>query len=171
LRDFFAWMSQQPFRDKIVVAGNHDAELEDLTEQEVLRMTRGDVHFLRDEVCCASSGLRIYGSPRSVANSNNSPNCAFQSDAVWRCGPSKGTPIDVLVTHQSPTSYQLREFVTAVRPTLLHACGHVHEDRGLRHIGPENIPSVNGASLMGGVGKEKLQPPIVVDIHASLARR
>jgi hypothetical protein len=79
LRHFFAWFNKQPFALRIVIAGNHDHQMEKLGRDVVKRMAHPSL-YLESELIDVG-GLRIFGTPRSTPNSKKSGNQAFQFDA------------------------------------------------------------------------------------------
>eukprot|EP00658_Telonema_sp_P-2_P041166 TRINITY_DN29437_c0_g1_i4.p1 TRINITY_DN29437_c0_g1~~TRINITY_DN29437_c0_g1_i4.p1 ORF type:complete len:266 (-),score=0.99 TRINITY_DN29437_c0_g1_i4:21-818(-) len=81
-----------------------------------------------------------------------------------------GAHVDIALTHQSGSS-KLQEFVeSTVRPSLMHAGGHIHQLKGIHgfyNVGKSaitHIPSVGAAMTNGTFGREYIQPPVVIDM-------
>ncbi len=141
---FLAWLKEQPYRCKVVVAGNHDGLLEsgDVTIQGP------SIHYLCDSMI-EFEGLKIWGSPYTPT---------FQS---WHFMRDRGpdikkhwdlipSGIDILVTHGPPFGIfdknmqqtpcgclDLRKAVEERIKPRLHTFGHIHE-------GAENRALING---------------------------
>lgn len=93
LKEFFAWLNEQPFAVKIFIGGNHDAILSKRDAERVRAMAAPSLYLCDDSVVLEPVGLRIYGSPRSVPNSFISPNTAFQSHTLpWDASPKFSLP-------------------------------------------------------------------------------
>ena len=144
LDDFFSWIGAQPFKYKILIAGNHDEAFEknaDETEKLLLRLAGKNVHYLMDREVTIE-GLRIYGSPWTPEFNNwffNVPRDRIAEN--WAHIP-KG--LDVLITHGPPSGKlggvledgedvgdeALLQRVLKVRPRL-HVFGHIHSGYGV----------------------------------------
>jgi hypothetical protein len=72
---FHDWISQQPAKHKIIIGGNHDFHLQNLSKDELLELFP-DCYYLCNEGI-EIEGLRIFGTPFSYGCSNNN---AFQSN-------------------------------------------------------------------------------------------
>jgi len=182
---FFNWVEKQPMAHKVVIGGNHDAILERYGAEEVRKIAGPSTHYLEDELI-SLLGFNIYGTPRSTGTSLNR---AFQGEQTWAKMPSKETPVDILMSHEPPTTAPMREFLEKVGVTTAHFNGHDHDDHGLqyalddskkvqdndtdddlsngkRKCGP--LPSWNGAILSGHFttpeDPESLQRVTVVDL-------
>ena len=137
---FVRWMSEQPARHKVLVAGNHDKCCERQRDRFAALLEGTDLIYLEDSEV-ELEGLRIWGSPvtptfRNMAfNRDPGPDIRKHWDAI----PSG---IDILVTHGPPRSIldrmilgrnvgcvELLERVRRVEPKL-HVFGHIHEARG-----------------------------------------
>jgi DNA repair exonuclease SbcCD nuclease subunit len=109
LRNFFKWINSQPHLHKVVIAGNHDKQIQNLGAAAVKKLAvpaiyaENEVIVLHvptaapkseDSLRAAYSPtqeLRILASPWSVANSHRSPNLAFQSASLSAAIVSKAT--------------------------------------------------------------------------------
>ncbi|CAF4474298.1 unnamed protein product [Rotaria sp. Silwood2] len=129
--DFDEWLSELPFRHKLIITGNHDSMLSPCLKHGRL---------LKDEQLLIDDYLRIYGAP-------------------WRpTGTSKWSDIPsnshIVITHNPPCSQygshvdlelNLQIRLHQVRP-LLSIFGHIHEDYGVWKQSRE-VLFANGASL------------------------
>lgn len=118
IADFINWFKEQPAKNKVFIAGNHDrgldwnytqtrkypvekllAEQNYFDIQEQLKYLPSDVHYLQDEEL-KISGIKIYGSPFSPSFHRH--NWAFNADRgreirnIWRQIPDD---INILLTH------------------------------------------------------------------------
>eukprot|EP00933_Yihiella_yeosuensis_P051424 TRINITY_DN49358_c0_g1_i1.p1 TRINITY_DN49358_c0_g1~~TRINITY_DN49358_c0_g1_i1.p1 ORF type:complete len:346 (+),score=36.75 TRINITY_DN49358_c0_g1_i1:49-1038(+) len=118
--DFCDWISELPFKHKILVCGNHDFPLDSnwytqnwktwhkefQSPQRCIELLRSaGVHILHGsliEIC----GIGIYGSPMQPEQPKSRPQMAFgrkrgqELKDEWSKIPSQG--VDVLVTHSPP---------------------------------------------------------------------
>jgi Icc-related predicted phosphoesterase len=177
LRRAAEWISKQPFKYKIAIAGNHDWGLyrED-TRRVCEEFFRSEgINYLCDEGI-ELEGLRFWGSPWvpeyghwAFMRPENSPDVV----AAYRKIP---TGIDVLITHTPPYGILDRTDtgVEAGSKTLLtelvrigprvHVFGHIHEGHGqvFRYIGGHGTMFVNASTC--NVVYEPMQAPMIIDI-------
>ena len=161
VKDFFLWCSAQPFKHKIVIAGNHDALLhhsyylsswkrfirrrytqKELNDLVAFIRDLEKVHYLQDEGI-ELYGLKIYGSPWQPTffnwafNADRGESCA----AIWKKIPSD---IDILLTHGPPLGYgdlcatrkragcvDLLHHIQYRIRPRVHVFGHIHEGAGI----------------------------------------
>jgi predicted phosphodiesterase len=137
---FAAWLDEQDFAHKIVVAGNHDFLFE--REPELARsLLPADAHYLQDSAV-ALAGLRFWGAPWQpwfmdwAFNLPRGPELARKwalipqgIDVLITHGPPQGTG-DVTVTGESIGCADLAAALARVRPRLM-VFGHVHEGHGV----------------------------------------
>ena len=137
LRREVEWLASLPYRQIVLVGGNHDVALGNLCEKGLEEKTRkllfGRIHYLRDSGI-EIEGVKFWGSPwiPPYAGVFNLPEKELRSK--WNLIPP-GT--DVLVTHGPPAgildggtgSAGLAEAVRRIQPAI-HCFGHVHEHRG-----------------------------------------
>lgn len=114
--DFFAWVKDQPYTKKILVAGNHDGLFQSgfpksQKEADELREVKKYLNFKEDfEYLCDSGtefqGVKIWGSPWTTSFSGMNPHCmAFTVDTdeelaeKWKLIPRD---TNILVTHCPP---------------------------------------------------------------------
>lgn len=114
--DFDQWLSELPFKEKIIIGGNHDS---------ILTPSLNHGRFLKDEQIIIDDYLRIYGSSwRPVGES------------TWSKIPSNS---HIVITHNPPTSqngthvdleHNLQTRLHEIKP-LLSVYGHIHADYGV----------------------------------------
>lgn len=141
LANFNVWLGGLPHRDKIVIAGNHDAVLAKQSigfGQAVLT----NAHYLCDSGI-EVQGLKFYGAPWTPEFMGwhfMLPRGSWELEAHWAKIPEG---LDVLMTHGPPagkldfSKYQktgvgcelLRDAVMVKKPRY-HCFGHLHESYG-----------------------------------------
>lgn len=122
--EFFAWLEKQPYRKKILVAGNHDNflfnsfpknknEAEELKEVQDFLQEMGEEVETDFEYLCDSGtefeGLKIWGTPWTAQFPRINPQCcAFtvkyhdkdeNLEDYWKKIPND---IDILISHSPP---------------------------------------------------------------------
>lgn len=98
LKGFFSWLNAQPFHVKIFIGGNHDSILSKRDKETIRRMAAPALYLCDESAVIEPLGLRVFGSPRSIANSWVSPNTAYQrSDVEWNTSPVQSSSL----THPS----------------------------------------------------------------------
>ena len=143
---FADWLERVPAREVVVIAGNHDREIESNGFPAGLRC-----HYLQDE-SVELLGLSIWGTPWQpwfhdwAFNAPRDDGEAFLAEK-FAAVPS-GTQI--VVCHGPPLGYGDRtaggrvgssaetDMVDRVQPRLL-VCGHIHEDPGRWRRGTTEI--------------------------------
>jgi predicted phosphohydrolase len=181
LMEFFDWLEVQPYRKKVLIAGNHDVCLEE-TSYPFLKIC----DYLQDSGT-DFEGLKIWGSPWVRGNKWWSDNCkafALENDAQlaekWALIPDD---TDILVTHSPPYgmmdetedgepcgSPALTKWESDHVSTLkLHVWGHIHEARGFYDVrkaksklGSPRIPVFVNAAIMDRCYKPVNKPIRVV---------
>ncbi len=165
--DFIEWLKNQPYKKKIVIAGNHDGFIQKLKSpyfHHIQTFVDG-MEYLCDSAC-EFEGYKIWGSPWTPTFLD------------WHFMKDRGTPIrekwdlipedtDILITHGPPYGIldkvelsskedqfkhagceELRYAVERIQPRL-HVFGHVHEGYGQITLKctPSDVICVN-ASIM-----------------------
>lgn len=143
---FRSWLKKQPYRCKVVIAGNHDGLIE--AGLVTIASAQDSIYYLCDSGL-EFEGLKIWGSPYTPAFGSWHFMCNRGEDIKkhWDLIPSG---IDILVTHGPPYGIfdkniegQLvgcMDLRLAVRDQVkprLHAFGHIHEGGG-------NLTQING---------------------------
>lgn len=171
LIDFNAWLGEQPYTHKVVIAGNHDGCFEQDPAGSAALIT--NAHYLFDSAI-ELAGLRIYGSPWTPVFLNLAFNLERGAAlrARWAQIPSG---IDILITHGPPHGIgdqtvlrhhvgceELRVAVERLAPRV-HVFGHIHEAAGMVRHGPTIFLNACSFGLFG----QSHQPPVVeLDLEA-----
>ena len=158
--DFLEWVCDLPYRQKVLVAGNHDAclygaHLDGLDD---------NVHYL-----CGSGveieGLKFWGVPMFMEDCMSG-----KQEQLYAAIPEY---TDVLVTHTPPYgildrdgsilygSRVLLERVSTIRPCL-HLFGHIHKAHGMTNDG---MTVFSNAAIMDE-GYDSLKGPNMLPISA-----
>lgn len=148
--DFFEWLEQQNYKNKILIAGNHDNHLEMVIDEQICD---DEVAYLCDSGT-EFEGLKIWGSPWTTRFAGMNPKCmAFTVDTDDDLASKFSLipeDVDILITHspafgildgiemEDGTEYHagsisLRNMVLSSDrlPKLkLHVFGHIHEHGG-----------------------------------------
>lgn len=137
--DALSWLREQPFRHKIVIAGNHDTLLEDSrVDAERHSLDWGDITYLENSSSTLKfpSGrtVKVFGSPHSPKHGNSTFQYPRGLDVWTDIAPSD---LDILVTHAPPKAHldlshgceHLLRALWRTRPKL-HVFGHIHEGYG-----------------------------------------
>jgi Icc-related predicted phosphoesterase len=165
---FSRWMQEQPYRKKIVIAGNHDLAFQNdpYTSQAMLKKCV----YLEHE-CKRTLGLKVFGSPWTSAFCQWAfmTNTDQEREALWSQIPSN---LDILITHGPPYGILdkdvhkthlgdrvLRKHVLRARPKL-HIFGHIHENYGFH---TENGITFINAALCDNENR-LAHAPIVYDL-------
>jgi Icc-related predicted phosphoesterase len=142
--DFDQWLSELPFKDKLIIGGNHDS---------ISPPTLNHGRFLKNEQVIIDDCLRIYGSswrPRG--------------ESTWLDIPSNS---HIIITHNPPYSengshadlevnLQLRLY--QIKP-LLSVFGHIHADYGVWKQS-DGIVFANAASSPSDSRSHTLNDPL-----------
>jgi len=146
IEKFLVWFSALPASNKVLVAGNHDKELDEkLASVEEVSFLKekiaslGVIYLENQEVVI--NDLKIYGTPVQPYFQNWAFNYADDSER-FEYYSKIPSDVDILVTHSPPygvldLNYRnehcgcpvLKEKVDEISP-LIHVFGHIHEDRG-----------------------------------------
>jgi len=146
LADFADWLASIPLpaERKIIISGNHDGVFE-RHPNEAQKYLDGIAIYLENSYCTVD-GLKVYGTPVSLAFNNwffNIPDDG-SIQAYWDPIP---LDTDILLTHQPPLGIldsdsrqrnlgcpRLLSRVREIQPRL-HCFGHIHPGYGLHSIG------------------------------------
>ncbi|MCT4664447.1 MAG: metallophosphatase domain-containing protein [Flavobacteriales bacterium] len=139
--DFIDWFSEQPFKYKIFIAGNHDGYFERNDQNFIKNKIPFNVIYLNDSGT-EIEGIKIWGSPITPAFFNWYFNRerGLKIQHHWDLIPND---VDILLTHGPPYSILdmthdkrhvgcenlLDTIVQRVKPRI-HAFGHIHESCG-----------------------------------------
>lgn len=155
------WLGQQPCKYKIVICGNHEEGLSQLSKAQVAAALSNATHYLHDSgaVVC---GIQFWGSPW-VPNMGGDPNEKFmkqfdnkmfykaESDLenYWNLIPPT---TEYLITHTPPFgtldtghgSTTLANRLPKLPRLKVHQFGHVHSAVGF-HLSASGVLSINAA--------------------------
>lgn len=161
LADFNDWLSTLNFKDKLVIAGNHDKPIE-LLGTEKTRHLLSNATYLQND-CIQIDSLNIFGSPMSSGHSKND---SFQSRKFVKetkeiiNSPSM-KKVDVLISH-GPNF----DIAGMLRPQL-HVWGHAHHYYGIYKPGEKLWDyKFGGISVNASIMTTKYKPdnlPVVID--------
>lgn len=144
----FLWLTEQKYKKIVLVAGNHDNEIE---KKHIKFHVNGKITYFCDSGT-EYEGLKIWGSPWTKTFPGMNPHCkAFTVDTEeelaekWALIPDD---IDILVTHSPPYGIldgiegeDIDDVIWTGSPTLrhhvlsrikpkIHAFGHIHANGG-----------------------------------------
>jgi Icc-related predicted phosphoesterase len=143
---FYEWYLEQPYRKKIVIAGNHDRKIQNWD----YHVNREWLGYLQDSGT-EFEGLKIWGSPWTARCEGMNPHCmAFtcnSEEELFKKWAQIPDDTDILVTH-SPAwglfdgqgkerygSKSLQKWVSNHRESIkLHVHGHIHESYGIYDV-------------------------------------
>jgi len=180
VRDFVRWFDELDYKNKILIAGNHDWHMESHAEEMSCELAESSIHYLRDSGVVIE-GIRFWGSPITPEFFN----WAFQRKqgddiaAHWELIPED---TEVLITHGPPYGImdrvpeqdgtlshagcsRLLKRVREVQPAL-HIFGHIHEGFGQRNIDGTrffNVSSMNSTYQLHN-------PPVVLNYQDKRCR-
>lgn len=177
---FLNWFNTLPFKNKILISGNHDIWMEQANPSELKAVIPSGITYLNDSGVNID-GINFWGSPVQPRFFN----WAFNRDRGsqikyhWDLIPND---VDILITHgpaykildQAPRGYgqtesvgctDLLDAIKRTRPKL-HICGHIHNSYGFKNV--DETLFVN-ASLVDEEYK-LVNNPIVVDISKNTAK-
>ena len=165
IKRFNEWLGKQDFTHKIVIAGNHELSLDSTFAtntttkgcDEVARMKSllTNCTYLEDSSIVVE-GYKIWGSPATPKCGNwaFSYERGKEAELQWSF-MEEG--VDLVMTHGPPYDIgdrnsgglktgcpSLRKRIMEVKP-LVHLCGHIHEDRGIRVV--DGITFINACSV------------------------
>ncbi len=143
VQQFLYWVSNQPHKHKIWIAGNHDRCL-DFDSQYLGRLNPNGIVYLQ-ESGIEINGVKFWGSPYTPDHCDFAFQLHNQEEERWAKIP---TDTDVLITHGPPFGILdvghdlphagcdrlLNHVLDRVRPKV-HAFGHIHEGYGCRLVG------------------------------------
>jgi len=157
---FLDWFIDQPYKQKIFIAGNHDRFFDDYPEQTdiILDSIYGGLVTYLEDSGTKIGDVNIWGSPWQPAFRNwafNLPRKGTELNEKWNLIPEN---TDILITHGPPYGYLdklpdipenlgcelLRERVKEVKPKI-HVFGHIHYGYGYTTNGDTHF--INAAVL------------------------
>lgn len=155
---FLDWYNDLPFKNKILIAGNHDFFFEQGKPHEIADMlkNRPNITYLNDSGV-EIDGIKIWGSPVQPWFYNWAFNrIGDKIQPHWNLIP---TDTDILITHGPIKGYLdltmggdvtgcpfLLEHLPKLTQLKLHVCGHIHEAYGRVEF-PDGAVFVNASVL------------------------
>lgn len=143
---FMTWLLEQPYRCKVVIAGNHDG----LIEKGRVVIENENIHYLCDSGI-VFEGMKIWGSPftptflswyfmrdRGASIKKHWDLIPEDTDILMTHGPPHGI-LDLTSDNIHAGCEELRLAVERVKPKI-HCFGHIHECGGkISEIGPTSF--------------------------------
>lgn len=156
---FFRWLKDQPYRHKVMIAGNHDnffekgfpkdeQEARNIAEIQAMLEYKEDFIYLCDSGT-EIEGLKLWGTPWTTWFPGVNPQCkAFMDSESYLDKRFELIPegLDILISHGPPYkildknkkgaycgSFSLRSALAKAKPQY-HAFGHIHECGGNRFV-------------------------------------
>jgi len=149
---FYRWLSEQNYRYKVWIAGNHDSKLKDFMESDNY-CPSSEMIYLEDSGC-EIEGLKIWGIPWSLWFRRLSPHCAaYVLESDFELSRKIGlipTDTHILLSHMPGWgqfdlvgslddsgdfhvgSRSISRWLADHYDTLkLFVCGHIHEGHGI----------------------------------------
>jgi Icc-related predicted phosphoesterase len=142
---FLDWFTDQPYRHKIFIAGNHDRFFQEAPEEKerILDVFYGGLVTYLEDSGTKVNDVNVWGSPWQPEFFNwayNLPRQGTELKEKWDMIPEN---TDILITHGPPHGYLdklphipenlgcelLRERVDVVKPKI-HVFGHIHYGHG-----------------------------------------
>ena len=183
---FNEWLGKQPYKHKVVIAGNHETTFDTAAYPRIAPRFHGQrpfnpvtcratltnaTHYLEDSACVVE-GVKIWGSPWSPwfhdwgFNARRGAEC----DALWQKIPED---TDVLLTHGPPIGHGdlcfgnhragcvdlLRHVNRRIRPQY-HVFGHIHEGYGATRNAHTTFVNASTCNFR----YKPVQPAIVFDV-------
>ena len=154
---FLDWYNDLPFKNKILIAGNHDFLCETNPNDMIdMLKTRPNITYLNDSGI-EIDGVKIWGSPVQPWFYNWAFN--RRGDEIQKHWDMIPTDTDILITHGPIKGYLdvtmrgelvgcpfLREHLPKLTELKLHVSGHIHEGYG-RVVLPDDRVLVNASVL------------------------
>lgn len=177
---FDAWLGNQPFKHRLVIAGNHDSALDKKYHDgstkncKVIEDLLTNCTYLNAKTVIVE-GYRIYGRPESPEFHNMAFN-KRRGKAMMDCWDDIPDDTDILLTHTPPFMIrdrtvfgthvgcaQLSKTILDRLPQLkFHLFGHIHEDYGVAKGTNGRTVFINAAicNLLNGTNHK----PVVFDL-------
>ena len=160
IMDFLDWFIDQPYKQKIFIAGNHDRWFQDNPEEskQILDSVYGGLVTYLEDSGTKIGNVSVWGSPWQPEFMDwafNLPRQGTELNDKWNLIPEN---TDILITHGPPYGYLdklpnipenlgcelLRERVKEVKPKI-HVFGHIHYGHGYTTNGDTHF--INAAVL------------------------
>jgi Icc-related predicted phosphoesterase len=145
ISDFLHWFSRLDFKNKILIAGNHDFGFENENKEWAQGLAKELGLIYLNDSAIEFDGVKFWGSPVQPEFCDWAFNRKRGEEIAkhWKLIPND---TDILITHGPPYGIldmcthgervgceDLLEVVTKLGPRV-HAFGHIHEDYGLKEV-------------------------------------
>ncbi len=171
---FLNWFNDLPFKNKILIAGNHDFWFEKATGSQIKNVLslRENIIYLRDSGV-EIDGLKFWGSPVqpwfwdwafNKAGETIKPHwdmIPVDTDILITHGPIKGF-LDMTITNESVGCPYLRDRIFELTNLKLHVCGHIHSGYGEFEMS-NGLKLVNASMLDDNYHLKN--KPIIIEIN------
>jgi len=155
---FLQWYNNLPFKNKILIAGNHDFYFEEASETEIKEMLTHypNIIYLNDSGV-EIDGIKIWGSPVQPWFYNWAFNrkdneiqphwdmIPLDTNILITHGPVKDY-LDLTLGGDSAGCPRLLEKIKELTNLKLHICGHIHEAYGIYKFA-DNVTFINASVL------------------------
>ncbi len=144
IKDFLRWFSEQDFKYKIFIAGNHDFLFERDLETAKGLIPENVIYLQESSITV--EGFKIYGTPITPYFLNWAFN-RHPGEDIEKHVNKIPPDVDILISHGPPYGIldinvnghhcgcqSLSSKIEKIKPKLL-ICGHIHEAYGQRQIG------------------------------------
>ena len=145
--DFLKWYNDLNFKNKILIAGNHDFFFEEGKPEDIAAMLAEypNITYLNDSGV-EIDGVKFWGSPVQPWFYNWAFNLPRQGEELKEKWNTIPTDIDILITHGPAWGHLdtvkfnpgvnlgcelLAERIQTVKPKI-HVCGHIHSGYGYK---------------------------------------
>lgn len=173
VQDFVVWFAELPFRNKIMISGNHDFLFEEQSSlaKDIFQNMGPEIIYLEDSGV-EIEGIKIWGSPVTPRFHDWAFNRDENIQDHWDLIPND---TNILITHgpvKGILDTTIRGGLSVGCPLLrdkifsdlkdlkIHACGHIHEAYGLANVGDITFINASNATFRYDMEND----PIVVKI-------
>ncbi len=141
--DFINWLGETPFKNKILISGNHDSFMIHNRHEGLMLMKELGITYLED-TNVVIDGIKIHGSPWTPIFFNWYFMCTEKqldlkyglidkdTDILITHGPAHGILDVSLYGNRNAGSFALRDIIDdGLKNLKCHIFGHIHEDSGI----------------------------------------
>jgi len=170
VKDFLHWFSEQNFKHKICIAGNHDFFFERAEAERIESIIPKDVIYLNDSGITID-GVNIWGSPvtpwffdwafnrhRGADIKKHWDLILHDTDILITHGPMHGV-LDRTIHGMQVGCEVLKDAINIIKPKV-HICGHIHEAYGQSTL--QDTLFINASVL--DVRYRLVNPPVVFEM-------
>lgn len=170
IQSFLDWFSEQDYKYKVFIAGNHDFLAE--RAPSIFRSLLSDQYIYLENETVTIEGIKIWGSPATPWFHNWAFNYArgaeikaiwdtipMDTDIILTHGPPKGIG-DFTITQVNAGCEELLKRVRLIQPRY-HVFGHIHEAAGIYEQEPTTF--INASVL--NIQYQLVNDPVVIDFE------